>query len=414
MNILHITTSDKGGAGIACIRLHRELLKNGIESNILALDKNTGGIENTEYINQGSGLSFFKRHIRPKFDRLKLSGRKNDYEGFSFLHSLFDLTSTAKYRNADLIHLHFTSEFIDLPSFLKKNKKPLLITLHDMNYFTGGCHVAFDCSGYTGNCYPCPQIEGAFCKYLAQKQLQKKIELFAKNDKKIITSPSRGLLDMSRASAVFSGSVHKHIPHGINPDEYNENDGNSFRQERGLKPDDFVILFVSDDLQRKNKGFHRLIDIFKLLQPDVKSRTKIIAVGRNQPDVTPELSNIIFFTGQINDPDLMKQLYFASDITAICSEWESFSLVALESLAAGKPVISYDINGPREIIRDGKNGFLIPFGDNEKYAEAITRLAVYRDVYQQFSSNCICRVKEKFDMAVVVSKYIDTYNRLLG
>ncbi len=51
------------------------------------------------------------------------------------------------------------------------------------------------------------------------------------------------------------------------------------------------------------------------------------------------------------------------------SEKEAFGLVLLEALACGVPAIATDIGGIPEVIEDGVNGFLVPFGDVQPAAD---------------------------------------------
>jgi len=69
------------------------------------------------------------------------------------------------------------------------------------------------------------------------------------------------------------------------------------------------------------------------------------------------------------------ELYARSDIVLMLSESESFSMVVLEGMLSGKPVISSDCGGPRDLIRDGVTGFLVPVQNPGAAADRILRLA---------------------------------------
>lgn len=70
------------------------------------------------------------------------------------------------------------------------------------------------------------------------------------------------------------------------------------------------------------------------------------------------LVNQVFFLGQSHDACELARYYALADVVVIPSESESFSLVALEALATGCPVVAADITGLRGRIADGRDGIL--------------------------------------------------------
>ena len=76
--------------------------------------------------------------------------------------------------------------------------------------------------------------------------------------------------------------------------------------------------------------------------------------------------------GPIKD---VKKEYLNSTIFVLPSRYEGFGLVLIEAMACGVPVVSFDCeNGPRSIITDGEDGFLIPTFDIDAFAEKLTLL----------------------------------------
>ncbi len=65
-----------------------------------------------------------------------------------------------------------------------------------------------------------------------------------------------------------------------------------------------------------------------------------------------------------------------ADIALVPSRWEPFGNVAVEAMLAGRPVVASDVQGLREIIRDGETGLLVPADDAAALAGAVSSLLV--------------------------------------
>jgi glycosyltransferase involved in cell wall biosynthesis len=75
-----------------------------------------------------------------------------------------------------------------------------------------------------------------------------------------------------------------------------------------------------------------------------------------------------------NTKDVIKA-YTSGSIFLMTSRFEGFPLVLIEAMQCGLPCIAFDCpQGPREIIEDGKNGFLIPYDDDALFIEKLTFL----------------------------------------
>jgi glycosyltransferase involved in cell wall biosynthesis len=83
------------------------------------------------------------------------------------------------------------------------------------------------------------------------------------------------------------------------------------------------------------------------------------------------ISEIIRFMGYAQNVELILPRY---DVVVIPSRAESFSLVAIEAMAAGIPVIATRCGGPEEIIEDGVNGYLVSPNDFKGIEEALWKI----------------------------------------
>ena len=86
----------------------------------------------------------------------------------------------------------------------------------------------------------------------------------------------------------------------------------------------------------------------------------------------------------------------------------------LESMAAGKPIISTDVGGTTEIIEDGKNGFIVPPRDSEALAHDILRLLTSKELALKLGSEGKEIAKRKFDTKLRVEKELEVYEQYIG
>jgi len=102
----------------------------------------------------------------------------------------------------------------------------------------------------------------------------------------------------------------------------------------------------------------------------------------------------------------------AADVCLVPSRHEPFGNVILNAWAHGIPVISTRSQGPGFLIRDGKDGILVPVDDSGALAEAILRLIASPDLSTQLVTNGFSRVAAEFSEEAVTGSYMDLFEKL--
>ena len=162
----------------------------------------------------------------------------------------------------------------------------------------------------------------------------------------------------------------------------------------------------------KNQSF--LVDVVKMLNDKGYNTTlEILGDGPTRQSIENkisalELSEKIFCRGNIND---VEKYLHQSDIYVHSALSESFGLVMLETMAAGLPVVCLDAKGNRDIIENGKNGFMIYDQNCELFADKIIKLIEDKELYNSISNYAIA-FAAKYDIKIYVQNLLDLYNSL--
>jgi glycosyltransferase involved in cell wall biosynthesis len=91
---------------------------------------------------------------------------------------------------------------------------------------------------------------------------------------------------------------------------------------------------------------------------------------------------------------------------------EGIANVIMEYMALEKPVIATNAAGNREIVKDGENGFLIPFGDENALASRIREIVDCPDIGNAFGRAGRVLVEQKFGIEQMLQKHVELFRRL--
>ena len=101
------------------------------------------------------------------------------------------------------------------------------------------------------------------------------------------------------------------------------------------------------------------------------------------------IKHLVIFTGRISNHKLKKEYAKARVYVLPSLVNENSPLTIQEAISQGTPVITTDIGGQKELVRDGYNGFLVEPGNSEDLAEKIKIILQDEELRRKMSKNCL-------------------------
>ena len=388
MKVLHICTTDGGGAGLCALRIHEAMLKQGIDSKVLVLIKKN---DRNDVIRFCYLRRLLWRSINRMLRILHLGITDYNYvinlniktgQCFTLPDTIYDVLRHPLVKKADVIHLQWVNGFIDYGSFFKKVKKPIIWTQHDENLFLGIAHYQRD-----------RHIGG-----------EKETLYYHKKKQYIGQATSLGIVFLSKMMyeqyhdhEMIQGKKTVIINNSVDHTLFRPTDRSKARRHYGLNDDDIVFAFVAERIEDTRKGLLVLVEtVVKLANPKIK----ILAVGkRTTDDDYPQT----VATGPVYDTECLSAIYSCADYFAMPSLQEAFAQTPLEAMACGTPAIVFPVSGTEELINevngvrcDGFTALDLENGIRRAMEMQFDRKAIRNDVIERYSPDKITRQYLKF------------------
>jgi len=369
--ILHLSTQDFGGAGIAATRIHECMLKSGLDS---------------VFLTRFSSFESNKKHAleaRPtKYDFskiVKVIKRKLNYREKYNMFSISDRSSyniikeiQALALKPDIVIFHWIADFISLEDMQAiKNRFDCKVYWYamDMALLTGGCHFSWDCQEYKSGCVKCP------AEYLhrgsAAKYFQKKCNVVARLGIESIASNEWVKKQIQSSAIPFRATHLAYLP--IDIDVFKP----FLRNKEESDKTQIRILFGAVNTKDKRKGLEYFLKaLFKLKVLIQHSTEQLLDPVVILPGpYTTHIDSIIPFKIERLDfanSDLeLNMMYQSSDVYVSASIEDTGPMMVSESLMSGIPVIAFNMGVCSELISNGINGYIVHNKDSDALAHKL-------------------------------------------
>jgi phosphatidylinositol alpha-mannosyltransferase len=200
---------------------------------------------------------------------------------------------------------------------------------------------------------------------------------------------------------------YKIIPNGIDVDRF-ANDVIPWPQYQDGKTN---ILFVGR--LEKRKGLRYLLEAYSKLKWE-NPNTRLLVVGPGLPDersfeiIGARKLQDVELIGSVPDEDLPRYYASADIFCSPATGAESFGIVLLEAMAAGKPVVASDIEGYRGIISHGLQGLLVPRNNSNELAKSLSMLIENPNLARDMGIKG-SQIVQQYRWSVVASQVEDYY-----
>jgi glycosyltransferase involved in cell wall biosynthesis len=229
----------------------------------------------------------------------------------------------------DVLNLHWTRGLVDWPAFMAARQpgQALVWTLHDQQAFTGGCHYAGDCTGFTTACGHCPVLNSTRADDLSAQVLARKGRALATLRAPLhIVTPSRWMANEAQRSWLFTDRPIHVVPYGLDAGLFRPVDDSALRQRLGIAPTDRVVLFIAHMLNDPRKGYALLqAGLSALAEP---AGIVLMTVGQGEIPNPAGIRTIAM--GPLTADTDLAPLYALADLVAVPSGQDNYPNTALE------------------------------------------------------------------------------------
>jgi len=197
--------------------------------------------------------------------------------------------------------------------------------------------------------------------------------------------------------------------------KFSEEEIKEIRKSLNFSSDDIVIGMVASLEPRKGHKY-----AIEVAEEIIKRhpRVKFLFVGEGYLHSILEeivrkknLQNSIFFAGLRRDVEKVMAVF---DILILTSLWEGLPQVLVQGAVLGKPMVSFDVEGSNELIKEGKNGFIVPLKNTSEMIRKLDYLISSQKMAKMMGENGKEIVGQEWDIGSMTKKTSELYKYLLN
>jgi len=382
MKVVHLSHSDLfGGAARSAYNIHKSFIAAGIESRMIVINKVSKEKSIIEYnANKLKIINKLKNYLLIIFSKIFFDGNSS----FNIFPNpgLVNFINSLKF---DFVLIHWVhAEMLSIEDIRRLNKKKIFV-LHDMWWINDFKHYFNENINFKN------QISNS--KFISNFMLNRKKKINMKN----IVTPSQWMLDCSKKFLGKYNINFKKISYAL--------DINTFKPvSKKIKKKKIDLLFIGfGKLDQKRKGIDLLVDILKQIN---SQNIQLTVIGDIDEEIFSKLNLEIRFIKRLTSNKLLSQIYSRSDILLFTSRQDNYPNVVMEALSTGLPIISFNVGGSKDMIKNNYNGYLCKPFNKKDFILKLKKLISSKKLRKKFSYNGRLFAKKNFNYKTVGKIYL--------
>jgi putative colanic acid biosynthesis glycosyltransferase len=330
-------------------------------------------------------------------------------EGYGSYFSTKKLIQYIQKEKIDIINIHnlhgYYINIFSLLTFIQKNNIPTILSIHDewpltwLPAHSMGCEHCKKGTGICTNSYTYPKT---FSKLFVHYVLQKKQKAFLGIKNLTLISPSDWLTAQIKNSYLKNTPLHT-VYNGVDTDVFKPRDSKqALRKKYSLPLHKKIVLFLASSLRDKNKGISHILEAAKSF---TREGYLFIGIGNNAGTTNKD----IFYTGYIQDSNILADYYSLSDVFCSASTAETFSLSSAEALSCETPVVAFTLPALTHLIPAHVG--IVTDHTSEALAKGISQLLNTTSI-NTMGHNGRQHIKEYFSKKKFLTQYEQIFDQL--
>lgn len=414
MRVVLISNSDTaGGAAIVTLRLVQALRNEGVQADMLVVNRNSSdpAVHTAAPMWRAKAVFYTERLLlwaKARCHREHLFAIDTAEWG---LH----LHNHPLVRQADVILLAWVNQgTLSLRGIeqISQMGKPIVWVMHDMWNATGICHVVSDaggCDKYQSTCGLCPLLGSHSDDDLSTQTQRRKATLYAQT-KIHFVAVSHWLQDICSRSSLMR-NLNVRVIYNVFPIA-------QFRPDRlpnadlGIADGKKVVLLSARRLDVAVKGFDLLEQLTRHIdrhQPDLAKRLHLLLLGEVANSERLNNLKLPYTHVGLVAPDHLSYYYNHADIVISTSHVESFGMTLVEGQASGCLPVTFGNGGQHDIVDHLRTGYIARYPDVADMAEGLAWAVDHK--YDRNSLHL--SVERKFAAERIAKQYIELFKSLI-